>query len=166
MVRYIKDRLLRLKPSDENDIPGWVYVYYRQRDWKIHQDKLLSHLILYKVGRTKNHPDKRISDQEKINNDGIYLLKETFATKYSIYFEFMIHIYFDTQRVVRPELLDGKTEWFLVNWEELRSVIMSVKTFMVRFFNDCGADRHIPNHRYNLRSKNNSTIASTRIAAT
>ncbi len=106
------------------------------------QEKRLSHLILYKVGRTKNHPEKRVSDQERINNDGIYLLKETFATKFSIYLEFMIHIYFDSSRVVRPELLDGKTEWFLVTWEELRSVIISVKTFMVRMFQDCGADRH------------------------
>ena len=46
----------------------------------------------------------------------------------------MIHVYFDSKRVVRPELLDGKTEWFLVTWDELRSVIMSIKTFMVRVF--------------------------------
>jgi hypothetical protein len=32
MVQYIKDRLLRLKPHEESDIPGWVYVYYRQTD--------------------------------------------------------------------------------------------------------------------------------------
>ena len=32
MVQYIKDRLLRLKPKEDGDIAGWVYVYYRQRD--------------------------------------------------------------------------------------------------------------------------------------
>jgi hypothetical protein len=29
MVQYIKDRLLRLKPKEDGDIAGWVYVYYR-----------------------------------------------------------------------------------------------------------------------------------------
>ncbi len=114
---------------------------------------------MYKVGRTKNHPEKRISDQQLRNNDGIYILKETFATKYSIYLEFMIHIYFDAKRVVRPELQDGKTEWFLVTWEELRSVIIAVKTFMVRVFSDCGADRHVPNHRMEQRVKNGVKLA-------
>ena len=62
MVQYIKDRLLRLKPKEDGDIAGWVYVYYRQRDQELLEKKRLSHIILYKVGRTKNHPEKRISD--------------------------------------------------------------------------------------------------------
>ena len=116
------------------------------------KENRLSHLILYKVGRTKKHPERRIYEQQSKNNEGLYLLRETFATRFSIYFEFMIHVYFDSQRVVRPELLDGKTEWFLVTWEELREVIMAIKLFMVKMFGDCGAERHLPNHRYNTRA--------------
>ena len=48
----------------------------------------------------------------------------------------MIHAYFDQQRVVRPELYDGKTEWFLVTWSELREVILALKTYMARMFGD------------------------------
>lgn len=64
----------------------------------------------------------------------------TFATNFSVYFEFMIHLYFDSQRVVRPDLKDGKTEWFLVTIEELSDIIEKLKLFMVRQFGDCGKD--------------------------
>ena len=53
---------------------------------------------------------------------------------------------------MRPELADGKTEWFLVTYEELRDVIMRIKTFMVRMFNDCGSERLMANHTYNTRA--------------
>ena len=42
---------------------------------------------------------------------------------------------------MRPELTDGKTEWFLVTFAELRDVIIRLKTFMVRMFGDCGSER-------------------------
>jgi len=32
--------------------------------------------------------------------------------------------------------MDGKTEWFLVTWEELRDVIIALKTYMARMFGD------------------------------
>lgn len=82
-------------------------------------------------------------------------MKETFATNYSIFLEFMIHSYFDNVRVVRPELLDGKTEWFLVTFPEIRDIIIRIKTFMVRMFGDCGYDRisSAPvRHYYNTRA--------------
>jgi hypothetical protein len=44
---------------------------------------------------------------------------------------------------VRPKLLDGKTEWFLVTFDELQDVIMRLKRYMVKMFDDCGADRII-----------------------
>ncbi len=75
------------------------------------------------MGRTKNLPDKRVLTQERANKEGQYKIITTYASKYSIYLEFMIHLYFDSQRVVRPELKDGKTEWFLATIEELKDVI-------------------------------------------
>ena len=62
-MQFIKDRLLRLRPREDADIEGWVYVYYRQIDEKMIVAKRLSHLILYKVGRTKQHPDRRVHQQ-------------------------------------------------------------------------------------------------------
>jgi hypothetical protein len=50
-------------------------------------------------------------------------LKQTFTTKYSIFLEFLVHTYFRKQRVVRPDLIDGKTEWFLVTFTEILSII-------------------------------------------
>ena len=149
----MKDRLLRLKPNASKDVEGWVYVYFRALDEEMVKKGRLSHVILYKVGRTKNHPSRRVTDQEQRNREGAYILRETFATKYSVYLEFMIHSYFESQRVVRPELQDGKTEWFLVTFEELRDVIMRVKTFMVRLFDDIGAEgRALTTHPYNTRA--------------
>jgi hypothetical protein len=95
------------------------------------------------------HPSRRVFEQEARNSDGQYLLKQTFATKYSIYLEFVVHTYFERQRVVRPDLKDGKTEWFLVSFPEVLSTIERIKLFMVRAFDDCGADRPL----YNTRSR-------------
>lgn len=50
-------------------------------------------------------------------------------------------------------MLDGKTEWFLVTFEEILNMIERVKLFMVRMFNDCGSDHIIEAPRYNLRSR-------------
>jgi hypothetical protein len=44
---------------------------------------------------------------------------------------------------VRPELLDGKTEWFLVSFEELKDIVMRIKLFMVRMFGDVGAEKQL-----------------------
>ena len=63
MVQFIKEKLLRLRPrQDGADIPGWVYCYYRKYDKDMLNEGRLSHLILYKVGRTKKNPLRRISE--------------------------------------------------------------------------------------------------------
>jgi len=63
-VKFIKEKLLRLRPREDGaDIPGWVYCYYREYDKKMLAAGALSHIILYKVGRTKNHPQRRIIQQ-------------------------------------------------------------------------------------------------------
>ena len=108
-------------------------MYYRKADEDRLRTNKLSHLILYKCGRTKNLPESRVLIQEKQNGE-VYKIRESFASKYSIYLEFMIHLYFDANRVVRPDLKDGKTEWFLVTFAELRDVIIKIKLFMVRMF--------------------------------
>lgn len=62
-VNFIKDRLLRLKPRDDGgDVEGFVYVYYRAIDDQMVKAHKLSHIILYKVGRTKRHPARRIQE--------------------------------------------------------------------------------------------------------
>lgn len=38
---------------------------------------------------------------------------------------------------------DGKTEWFIVNYDELRDIIMKIKLYMVRMFKDCGSEANI-----------------------
>ena len=61
MKSFIKEKLLRLKPREDGaDIEGWVYCYYRSIDKEMINAGRLSHLILYKVGRTKKHPSRRI----------------------------------------------------------------------------------------------------------
>ncbi len=55
----------------------------------------------------------------------------------------MIHLYFDSNRVVRPELNDGKTEWFMVTYAELKDVIQKIKLYMIRQFEDCGSETQI-----------------------
>lgn len=102
---------------------------------------------MYKIGRTKNHPSRRILDQQSKNKDGLYKLKESFATNYSIYLEFAIHLYFYQSRVLRTELLDGKTEWFLVTFDEVRDMLSRLKLFLVRMYSDCGSEQDSTYHQ-------------------
>lgn len=127
---YIEKRLLIHKPR-ENDKPGWLYVYYRDIDDRKLRDKKLSHIILYKVGKTINLPAKRVGMQQSKNGE-VYKIRETFASNYNSYLEFMVHLYFDRCRVVRPDLKDGKTEWFMATFQELRDVIIKIKLYMIR----------------------------------
>jgi len=57
---FLKEGLLRLKPVEASELPGFVYIYCRETDIKHHQDGTLSHIVLYKVGRTKFNPASRI----------------------------------------------------------------------------------------------------------
>jgi len=122
------------------DCPGWIYVYYRKLEEDLVKQGKQSHILLYKVGRTKNLPHKRVQMQADKNKE-IYKIRETFGSLYCMYLEFMIHLYFDKQRVVRPDLKDGKTEWFLVCFEQLRDAITKIKLFLIRQFKDCGWEK-------------------------
>jgi hypothetical protein len=58
-VSFIKYCLLRYKPR-ETDKPGYLYIYYRKHDLDMIKEGKLSHLILFKMGRTVNLPSKRV----------------------------------------------------------------------------------------------------------
>eukprot|EP00347_Sterkiella_histriomuscorum_P006846 403351210 len=152
-IDYIEKRLLIHKPRP-NDKPGYVYVYYREIDEIKFKEGKLSHLILYKVGKTINLPSKRVGMQQSKNGEA-YKIRETFSSKFNSYLEFMTHLYFDQCRVVRPDLKDGKTEWFMATYSELRDVISKIKLFMIRHFGDIGSDQIIEQKpsTYNKNSK-------------
>ncbi len=57
----------------------------------------------------------------------------------------MVHQFLDAHRVVRPNVIDGKTEWFLITWPELRDLIMKIKIFMMRVFGDVSPDHQMHN---------------------
>lgn len=59
-INFIKNKLLVFKPRP-TDFSGWIYVYYRQADELALQAKKLSHILLYKIGRTKNLPNTRVT---------------------------------------------------------------------------------------------------------
>ena len=64
----------------------------------------------------------------------------SYYTLFSDFFELMVHKMFEAQRVVKPELKDGKTEWFMVTLGELEVGIMKIKQAMIRLYGDCGLD--------------------------
>ena len=41
---------------------------------------------------------------------------------------------------MRPDLKDGKTEWFMITYSELREGIMMIKRAMIELFGDCGLE--------------------------
>ena len=43
---------------------------------------------------------------------------------------------------MRPELKDGKTEWFMITYPELRESIMMIKRAMIALFDDTGLDEY------------------------
>ena len=58
-INFVRTFLLKYRPRP-TDIFGYLYVYYRKIDANKIKAKKLSHLILFKVGRTKNLPSKRV----------------------------------------------------------------------------------------------------------
>lgn len=57
----------------------------------------------------------------------------------------MVHKLFDHCRVVKPALADGKTEWFLITFPELRDGIMKIKSTMIKLHGDCGLEEKYKN---------------------
>jgi hypothetical protein len=43
---------------------------------------------------------------------------------------------------VKPNLVDGKTEWFLITFPELRDGIMKIKNSLIKLHNDCGLEKY------------------------
>jgi hypothetical protein len=39
---------------------------------------------------------------------------------------------------VRPSVVDGKTEWFMATFEELREGVIKIKRAMIMLFEDIG----------------------------
>ena len=52
------------------------------------------------------------------------------------YLEWALHKYFRKMRVVRPEIKDGQTEWFLVGGQELVQGVNRIRAAMKVLFGD------------------------------
>ena len=102
----------------KTDYPGYLYVYCMDDHLKLKKSQKLSHIILFKIGQTKSIPKRRVNIQSNSNKEQ-YTICRTWYTKYIKYFEWVVHKYFRHNRVLRPDLKDGKTEWFLVTYNEI-----------------------------------------------
>jgi hypothetical protein len=78
----------------------------------------ITHILLHKIGLTKNSPEKRVHTQELKNGESYQILK-FYATKYYKYVEMVAHRLFKDHRVQKTDSRDGNTEWFLIGQEEL-----------------------------------------------
>ena len=65
---------------------------------------------------------------------------QSFYSIFHEYTEWSLHKFFRKNRVVRPELEDGKTEWFLVSARELAVGIWKIRRAMSLLFGDVGLD--------------------------
>jgi hypothetical protein len=101
-------------PISVKDEDGFIYAYYTK-----------SRPGMYKVGRSKYLPARRIHDQEKSNNES-YTNKESFKCSYNRLVEACIHAEIKDVRVKLDKKQDGYTEWFRIEWELLRKVIRKV----------------------------------------
>lgn len=72
-------------------------------------------------------------------NNEKYIIRETFFSKYSDFFEFIAHKMFENSRVEKT-VGDGRTEWFMVTWDELRDGILKIKKSLIRLYGDCGLE--------------------------
>ena len=122
--------LINVKPIQE--YKGWVYVYCRLEDMKRKREVKFGHVILHKIGLTRrHHPTRRIVEQE-IANDTDYNLEIAIGTKVPHYFERIAHLFFAKQRVkmhnMEVDLLDGGTEWFLIDEQQVILDMLKVLT--------------------------------------
>jgi T5orf172 domain len=118
-----------LQPNFQVDKPGWIYVYCREEDTTFAQTDIKNCVLLHKIGRTSQSPLLRVKAQQSRNKEGNYCIKYSFHTQFMIFFEFLLHIYFHDSRIVRSNIKDGKTEWFLVSIAEVEDVVHSVQSF-------------------------------------
>jgi hypothetical protein len=97
------------------DTEGYIYAYYTATKPGI-----------FKVGRSKNLPQRRIRMQE-INNAEKYFNKESFHVCFHHLVEACVHLELKDVRIKLEKKQDGYTEWFKVDWARLRRTIVSVK---------------------------------------
>lgn len=114
MLDWVKNEFYKL--PKENDFPGYVYVYYSNDD--IEKKKNLEWMP-FKIGRTKNEPERRIKDTAKWNSE-TYTKILDFYSKYHCFMEWILHNMFQNARIIRKGIDDGKTEWFLLTEREVR----------------------------------------------
>ncbi|OMJ68701.1 hypothetical protein SteCoe_33773 [Stentor coeruleus] len=101
-------------PISIKDEDGFIYAYYTK-----------SYPGMYKVGRSKYLPTRRIHNQEKSNKES-YTNQESFKCSYNRLVEACIHIEIKDFRVKLDKKQDGYTEWFRIEWGPLRKVIRNV----------------------------------------
>ena len=93
--------------------------------------------FLIKIGRSKKHPKERIARQSSLNKE-MYCNLLSFFSIFHEYTEWLVHKYFRKNRVVRPEIEDGKTEWFLVSARELAVGVWKIRQAMIYLYGDVG----------------------------
>lgn len=92
-------------------------------------------LLLLKIGRSKYEPTERVLNQSK-NNGERYSILCSYYSIFHMYFEWALHKYFRKYRVVRAELKDGGTEWFLLGSRQLIYALNRVRICMQLLFKD------------------------------
>ena len=70
-----------------NDLPGYLYVYFRKRDKAREGNK--TNVKLFKIGRTVSSPFTRIRNQAKKNEEE-YLTAAVYKTHYNKNFEYLV----------------------------------------------------------------------------
>ena len=69
---------------------GYIYIYQRTSDVEKVQSKRISHILLHKIGLSKNYPTTRVQQQEKKNKEKYSILR-FFESKYFKYVEMAAH---------------------------------------------------------------------------
>ena len=90
---------------------------------------------MHKVGCTKNKPKDRVKDQEVANKES-YVIVEQYHSKFYKFLEYLAHQLFESRRVEKTDSKDGKTEWFLIDIEELRKGMQKICMALYHMHND------------------------------
>ena len=88
-----------------------------------------------KIGRSKNPPHERVRTQSRQNGEE-YKIVQSFYTLFHMHLEWSLHWLLRRYRVVRPDLEDGKTEWFIIGIKELVRSVWKVRKAMHIMFKD------------------------------
>jgi len=77
----------------------------------------------------------RVANQSKKNNEQYHVL-DYFKTSFHKYFEYACHRMYQDRRVVKMDSEDGKTEWFLVDSEQLLHGINKIRKALYYMYDD------------------------------